>query len=150
MEKGISFFDFGADNRTCREQSERNSETGEFIRYREASALNKLCLSHNRALHGHYVFYLFAMSAVLDVRKCFALAALFACGQLHKCRLQTKFADNAVRLVASLLSKQKKEKRTPKGSFFLGNGADNRTCREQSDRNSETGEFIRYREASAA
>ena len=83
MEKGISFFDFGADNRTCREHSERNSETGEFIRYREASALNKLCLSHNRALHGHYVFYLFAMSASLDVRKCFALAALFACGQLH-------------------------------------------------------------------
>ena len=112
------FVCFGADNRTCREQSERNSETGEFIRYREASALNKLCLSHNRALHGHYVFYLFAMSASLDVRKCFALAALFACGQLQKCRLQTKFADNAVRLVASLLSKQKKEKRTPKGSFF--------------------------------
>ena len=83
MEKGISFFDFGADNRTCREHSERNSETGEFIRYSEASTQNKLCLSHNRALHGHYVFYLFAMSAALDVRKCLALASFFACGQLH-------------------------------------------------------------------
>ena len=124
---GFVLFLFGADNRTCSERSERNSETGEFIRYREASALNKLCLSHNRALHGHYVFYLFAMSAVLDVRKCFALAALFACGQLQKCRLQTKFADNAVRLVASLLSVQWKEKRTNKRFVFLGNGADNRT-----------------------
>ena len=71
--------------------------------------------------------YLFAMSAALDVRKCFALASLFACGQLHKCRLQTKFADNAVRLVASLLSKQKKRKTNPKRFVFLGDGADNRT-----------------------
>ena len=58
-----ALFDFVADDRTCSEQSERNSETGEFIRYSEASTLNKLCLSHNRALHGHYVLYLFAMSA---------------------------------------------------------------------------------------
>lgn len=71
----------GTDDRTCSEQSERNSETGEFIRYSEASTQNKLCLSHNRALHGHCVFYLLAMSAALDVRKCFALASLFACGQ---------------------------------------------------------------------
>ena len=88
------------------------------------STLNKLCLSHSRALHGHFVYicllcplrsmsanvlrlrlssstvyakqivlvaqpclartlrvHLFAMSASLDVRKCFALASLFACGQ---------------------------------------------------------------------
>ena len=45
------------------------------------STLNKFVLAHNRALHGHFVFYLFAMSATLDVRKCFALASLFACGQ---------------------------------------------------------------------
>ena len=70
----------GTDDRTCSEQSERNSETGEFIRYSGASTQNKLCLSHNRALHGHYVFYLLAMSAALDVRKCFALASIFACG----------------------------------------------------------------------
>lgn len=83
-----ALFDFVADDRTCSEQSERNSETGEFIRYSEASTLNKLCLSHNRALHGHYVLYLFAMSAAFDVRKYFALASLFVCGQLHKGRVR--------------------------------------------------------------
>ena len=117
MGKGIFFFDFGADDRTCSEQSERNSETGEFIRYSEASTQNKLCLSHNRALHGHYVLYLFAMSAALDVRKCLALASLFACGQLHKGRLQTKFADDAICIVASP-SPQYKEKTNPNGSFY--------------------------------
>ena len=41
-------------------------------------------LSHHRALHGHCVSGLFAMSAALDVRKCVALASLFACGQHRK------------------------------------------------------------------
>ena len=36
--------------------------------------------------------------------------------QLHKCRLQTKFADNAVCIVASP-SPQYKEKTNPNGSF---------------------------------
>ena len=46
--------------------------------------------------------------------------------------------------------KAKKRKTNPKRFVFLGNGADNRTCSERSERNSETDEFIRYREASAA
>lgn len=46
--KRKALFDFVADDRTCSEQSERNSETGEFIRYSEASAAqvqvaNKVC-----------------------------------------------------------------------------------------------------------
>lgn len=50
--KGNLFFEFGADDRTCSEQSERNSETGEFIRYSEASAAqgqvaNKVCRQCN-------------------------------------------------------------------------------------------------------
>lgn len=46
------FFDFGVDDRTCSEQSERNRETGEFIRYSEALAAqgqvaNKVCRQCN-------------------------------------------------------------------------------------------------------
>ena len=38
-------------------------------------------LSHKPCLARTLRVYLFAMSAALDVRKCFALASLFACGQ---------------------------------------------------------------------
>jgi len=40
-------------------------------------------LMHLRAMHGHFVFCLLAMSAAHDFRKCYALASLFACGQLQ-------------------------------------------------------------------
>ena len=114
-----ALFDFVADDRTCSEQSERNSETGEFIRYSEASTLNKLCLSHNRALHGHYVLYLFAMSAAFDVRKCLALASLFVCVQLHG-RAGCKQSFPTMQFALSQVRHRsiKDKKRTPKGSFY--------------------------------
>ncbi|GEM_PF-3839500 len=47
----------------------------------EASMLNKLVLSHIVRCTEHCVYCLFAMSSTLIIRKCFALASLFACGQ---------------------------------------------------------------------
>ena len=59
-----------------------------------SSTLNKRCCRTTVHCMGHCVSCLFAMSAAHDFRKCYALAPLFACGQLHKYRLQTLFADN--------------------------------------------------------
>ena len=46
--------------------------------------------------------------------------------QLHKCRLQTKFADNAICIVASP-SSQYKEKNEPQRFVLFLFGADDRT-----------------------
>mgnify|MGYP007004243722 CR=1 FL=1 len=53
-------------------------------------------LSHLRAMRGHFVLCLFAMSATHDFRKCYALASLFACGYPAGVRVAEQRHDEIV------------------------------------------------------
>ena len=86
-------FLFGADNRTCSERSERNSETGEFIRGSDRLR-STICCKQQCYAFARQIAQSLAMSAALDFRKCKRLllsSLAVSCVQGH-----TKCADNAL------------------------------------------------------
>ena len=92
------------------------AERANIIRQSEASTLNNpccaLCLRFNAI-----AFWLFAMSAALDVRKCFALASLFACGQSDGVRVAQKCAVRSIARKPRCPQKKKKHEQSSCLSF---------------------------------
>ena len=107
----------GADNRTCSERNERNSDC--FATCANIVYAKQTVLSHHRALRGTlrvlFVCYVRYTRFPQMLRACVSLCLRSAA----ECRLQTEFADNVQALAQVLCSKQKIKKRTVFFGSFL-------------------------------